>query len=203
MASKQAVIIGAGPAGLTAAFELLEHTDIIPLALEMGEQIGGIARTLNYKGNGMDIGPHRFFSKSDRVMSWWLQKMPLEKVAADGVSISYHNQSRPVVAAADAPDPASSERLMLVRRRRTRIYFLRKFFDYPVRLNVNTVLNLGLLRMVKISLSYARVLLSPKRPPRNLEEFFISRFGRELYLTFFKSYTEKVWGESCTQISAE
>ena len=203
MASKQVVIIGAGPAGLTAALELLDRTDITPIVLEMSDLCGGISRTINYKGNWIDIGGHRFFSKSDRVMNWWLRRMPVEKVASEGVTISYQKQSRLVAGSAEAPHRDQTDRVMLVCHRKSRIYFLRKFFDYPIRLNLDTLWKLGLLRMVKICLSYARVLLSPKRPPRNLEEFFISRFGRELYLTFFKSYTEKVWGESCTQISAD
>ena len=77
-AEKTAIIIGAGPAGLTAAYELLERTDIKPIVLEKSEYMGGIARTINYKGNRMDIGGHRFFSKSDRVMNWWLEMMPLQ-----------------------------------------------------------------------------------------------------------------------------
>lgn len=189
MSAKQAVIIGAGPAGLTAAFELLDRTDITPLVIEMSDSVGGISRTVNYKGNRIDLGGHRFFSKSDRVMDWWLQKLPMQKVEAG--------------ADAAAPDPNTTDRVMLLRRRKSRIYFLRKFFDYPLRLNTDTVAKLGLIRMAKIAFSYGRAALFATRNPRNLEEFFISRFGRELYLTFFKSYTEKVWGESCSQISAE
>ncbi len=203
MASKNALIIGAGPAGLTAALELLDRTEIIPIVLEASELVGGLSRTINYKGNWIDIGGHRFFSKSDRVMEWWLRRMPPEKRAAKAVTITYRRQSRQVSGPADAPDPATSDRVMLLCRRKSRIYFLRKFFDYPIRLNLATVRKLGWLRMVKIALSYARVVLARKRAPRNLEEFFISRFGRELYLTFFKSYTEKVWGEPCTEISAD
>jgi len=76
---KTAVIIGAGPAGLTAAYELLRRTDIVPLVLERSTHMGGISRTVNYKGNRIDIGGHRFFSKSDRVMEWWFQHLPMQK----------------------------------------------------------------------------------------------------------------------------
>src|ERR1700709_1450373 len=93
---KKAIIVGAGPAGLTAAYELLTRTDIIPIILEKSGEIGGISRTTNYKGNRMDMGPHRFFSKSDRVMQWWLKMMPLEEGAAADVTISYQNKTRSI-----------------------------------------------------------------------------------------------------------
>jgi protoporphyrinogen oxidase len=202
MSAKKAVIIGAGPAGLTAAYELLDRTDITPLVIEMSESVGGISRTVNYKGNRIDIGGHRFFSKSDRVMEWWLQRMPLQRLASD-TTIAYQRKYRHLEAQAAAPDPDLTDRVMLVRQRKSRIYFLRKFFDYPLRLNIDTVAKLGPIRMMKIALSYGWAALFATKHPMNLEEFFISRFGRELYLTFFKSYTEKVWGESCMQISAE
>lgn len=75
---KKVIIIGAGPAGLTAAYELVERTDTLPIILEKSAYIGGIPRTMDYKGNRMDMGPHRFFSKSDRVMNWWLKMFPLQ-----------------------------------------------------------------------------------------------------------------------------
>lgn len=177
MGQKTAVIIGAGPAGLTAAYELLARTDIKPIVLEKSGYMGGIARTINYKGNRIDIGGHRFFSKSDRVMDWWLAMLPLHDAEHDGA--------------------------MLLRKRTSRIYFLRRFFDYPIRLTLDTLGKLGLARTVRIGFSYMGSLLFPIRNERSLEEFFINRFGRELYLTFFKDYTEKVWGVPCGQISAE
>ena len=182
MPQKTAVIIGAGPAGLTAAFELLERTDIRPVVLEKSQYMGGIARTVNYKGNRIDIGGHRFFSKSDRVMQWWSNILPMEspEVPADSV-----------------------ERVMLVRSRKSRIYFLRRFFDYPVRLTLDTLAKLGVVRTIRIGLSYLSSILFPLKPERNLEQFFINRFGSELYRTFFKDYTEKVWGVPCHRISAE
>ena len=203
MSRETAVIIGAGPAGLTAAYELLARTAIAPLVLEMSEYVGGISRTVNYKSNRIDIGGHRFFSKSDRVMEWWLERMPMQRLASSTATIACGRESRPIDDQVDGPDPDTADRVMLVRRRKSRIYFLRKFFDYPLRLNAETVANLGLVRMTRIGLSYAYALLFGKRSPKNLEEFFVSRFGRELYVTFFKAYTEKVWGESCSNISAE
>jgi protoporphyrinogen oxidase len=202
-AAKTAIIIGAGPAGLTAAFELLQRTGIVPTVLEVEDYVGGISRTANYKGNRIDIGGHRFFSKSDRVMEWWLNRMPMERVQPGQSTISYQRMSRGVTAAADGPDPEKCDKVMLLRPRKSRIYFLRRFFDYPITLSLDTIKKLGLPRMVKIGFSYLRAVLFPFRPEKNLEEFFINRFGRELYRTFFKSYTEKVWGERCSSISAE
>ncbi len=181
MPTKTAIIIGAGPAGLTAAYELATRTEICPIVLERSTFMGGISRTINYKGNRMDLGGHRFFSKSDRVMEWWLSHLPLEKQG----------------------QAAREDKLMLVRSRKSRIYFLRKFFDYPIQLSLATLANLGLWRTMRIGFSYLWSAAFPPKKVDNLEEFFISRFGRELYLTFFKSYTEKVWGVPCQNISAE
>ena len=167
---KTAIIIGAGPAGLTAAYELLNRTNIKPVIYEMTEDIGGISKTINYKGNRIDIGGHRFFSKSNRVMQWWQNILPSQ---------------------------------MLTRTRLSRIFFLRKLFDYPVSLNLNTFLNLGFMRITKIGLSYIKIRFSPIKNEVSLEDFFINRFGKELYLTFFKDYTEKVWGIPCNRIRPE
>jgi protoporphyrinogen oxidase len=197
---KHAIIIGAGPAGLTAAYELLTRSEIIPIVLEKSTYMGGISRTVEYKGNRIDIGGHRFFSKSDRVMNWWLEHMPLENTPHAGQHIHYHNQQRPLPPGS-AQD--SAQETMLVRQRRSRIYFLRKFFEYPIQLSAQTLSNLGLLRMLRIGFSYVWSVLFPPRRIENLEQFFVSRFGRELYRTFFESYTEKVWGVPCDQISAE
>jgi protoporphyrinogen oxidase len=209
--TKKALIIGAGPAGLTAAFELVKRTDIRPIVLEKSDFMGGISRTVRYKGNRMDIGGHRFFSKSDRVMNWWMQVMPLESSAQNSQRITYQRQTREVAArssglasgSGDAPDPRREDRVMLIRNRKSRIYFLRQFFDYPIQLSAETLKKLGLLRTVKIGVSYSKSLVSRQKPEKTLEQFFINRFGKELYLTFFKSYTEKVWGVPCDQISAE
>ena len=181
MVKKTAIIIGAGPGGLTVAYELLTRTDIHPVVLERSEYIGGIARTIEYKGNRLDLGGHRFFSKSERVMNWWYSHMPVGTVEeAKYVDLRF-----------------------LVRQRRSRIYFLKRFFDYPVQPTWETLQNLGIWRITKMAASYLRSTLFPIQPVDNLEQFFINRFGRELYRTFFKSYTEKVWGVPCTQIRAE
>ena len=251
--SKRAIIIGAGPAGLTAGLELLRRTGIKPVILEASQEIGGISRTIRYKGNRMDIGGHRFFSKSDRVMQWWMDLMPPDLTSGEAgpVEIAYQGKKRVMVPArleeepplrgmgpksaralveidtetdeteADGtpiasghghtetvvevspenmPDP---DLVMLIRPRKSRIYYLRKFFDYPIKLTGTTLANLGLLRTVRVGVSYMLSRVKQITPERSLEDFLINRFGRELYLTFFKSYTEKVWGTPCEQISAE
>jgi protoporphyrinogen oxidase len=203
MAKKVATIIGAGPAGLTAAYELLLRTDIKPIVLEKTRHIGGISTTINYKGNRMDIGGHRFFSKSDRVMEWWLNILPLQRVNAPDQVIAYQQKFRVVNAYHDGPDPDIDDRVMLIRARKSRIYFQKQFFDYPLRLNGETIFKLGIVKTLRIGLSYFKSWLSPVRPEKSLEDFFINRFGRELYTTFFQAYTEKVWGISCREISAD
>jgi protoporphyrinogen oxidase len=200
---KKAVIIGAGPAGLTAALELLRQSDTKVLVLEKSHLMGGISCTVEHAGNRIDIGGHRFFSKSDRVMRWWLDILPLEHTGGKKTRITYHNRSRDLSTDSEGPNPETENQVMLLRQRRSRIYYLRQFFDYPISLSPDTLKKLGLWRTLRIGLSYFRTMLFPIRTPKNLEEFFISRFGRELYLTFFKSYTEKVWGTACRDISAE
>jgi protoporphyrinogen oxidase len=201
-APKPAVIIGAGPAGLTAAYELLTRTNLVPIVLEKSDYVGGLARTVNYKGNRLDIGGHRFFSKSERVMRWWLSILPLKAVECDSPRITYQGKTTSVPAGIPSANPSSEDNVMLLRPRKSRIYFGKQLFDYPITLSPSTLKKLGLWRTIKIGLSYLRALLFPICPESNLEQFFINRFGRELYLTFFKSYTEKVWGIACDQISA-
>ncbi len=198
-----AIIIGAGPAGLTAAFELQRLTGIKPILVEGGDQVGGLSRTVFYKGNRMDIGGHRFFSKSDRVMQWWLDLMPIENGANSEGNLRYQGQERLVPDAGLPADPVIDDLVMLVRQRKSRIYFMRRFFDYPIRLTADTLRKMGPLRTMKVGVSYLRSAVFPRRKENSLEDFFINRFGRELYETFFRSYTEKVWGVPCSQISAE
>lgn len=198
-----ALIIGAGPAGLTAAYELLERTRIQPIVLEMSNEIGGISRTVNYKGNRIDIGGHRFFSKSNRVMEWWLKRMPVEMRHDTKLAITYRRQSRDIDADQDGPNPQVCDNVMLVRKRKSRIFFLRKLFEYPLQISLDTFSKLGALRVVRMGSSYLYAGVFSSRNPLNLEQFFISRFGNEMYQTFFKSYTEKVWGRKCSEISAE
>ena len=172
---KRVVIIGAGPAGLTAALELIRSGKAVPVILEASGNIGGISRTVNYKGYRMDIGGHRFFSKSDWVMKWWKEILPIQN------------------------EESVREKVMLVRNRLSRIYFLRKYFDYPIKLNGNTLANLGPVRLMRIGVSYVWAMLFPRKNEASLEDFLVNRFGGELYRTFFKDYTEKVWGFPATK----
>jgi protoporphyrinogen oxidase len=194
-----AVIAGAGPAGLTAALELLRRTDIEPIVFEADNQVGGISKTVNYRGNRMDLGGHRFFSKSDWVMRWWQEILP---VAQSGTTrISYQGGSRELTP--EAFDASSLDAVMIVRQRLSRIFYRRRFFDYPLTLNATTLRNLGLIEALQIGSSYGRSQLVPRSPETSLEDFLVNRFGKRLYERFFKSYTEKVWGVPCREISAE
>ena len=175
--NKTAVIIGAGPAGLTAAYELLKKTEIKPLVFEATDAIGGISQTVNYKGNRMDIGGHRFFSKSEEVMNWWQNIMPMA-------------------------DPDKTDRTMLTRNRVSRIFFLRKFFDYPISMKKETFLNMGFCNMMKAGFGYLWSCVH-KLPETSLENFYINRFGRPLYEMFFEGYTEKVWGVHPSKLGAD
>jgi protoporphyrinogen oxidase len=201
MSQKKAIIIGAGPAGLTAAYELLKRTNILPIVLEKSTYMGGISRTINYKGNRIDIGGHRFFSKSDRVMQWWHEILPIQNLE-NSISIKYQQKTR-TLDATTGPNPESVDNVMLVRSRKSRIYFNRTFFDYPLKINSDTLKKMGLIQTIRIGTSYAKSVLFPIKKEENLEQFFINRFGKTLYKTFFKSYTEKVWGIPCNKISAE
>jgi protoporphyrinogen oxidase len=201
---KIAVIAGAGPAGLTAALELLRRSDVTPIVIEADAQVGGISKTINYRGNRMDLGGHRFFSKSDWVMRWWQEILPVAEGQTQplhALRINYQGQSRDLTPEGLAPD--SADDVLLVRRRLSRIFYRRRFFDYPLTLNASTVKNLGLIETARIGLSYGHAQLKPRSQEITLEDFFINRFGARLYRTFFKDYTEKVWGVPCDQISAE
>jgi protoporphyrinogen oxidase len=201
--AKRVLIIGAGPAGLTAAHELVQAGGYDIVVLEATRELGGLAQSVNYKGNRIDIGGHRFFSKSDWVMDWWLRMLPLAAAqpATDEMRIAYHGRSRGLTQAPTASE--SDPRVMLVRSRLSRIYFDGKFFDYPLKADFATALKLGLPSCVAFAASYAWARLFPRRPELSLEDFFINRFGRRLYLRFFKDYTEKVWGTACERISAQ
>jgi protoporphyrinogen oxidase len=127
----------------------------------------------------------------------------MQAIDGEQAQITYQRQTTSIAAQSAAADPDSEDRVMLVRNRKSRIYFMRKFFAYPITLSGDTLSKLGLVKTIRIGLSYLRSLLFPIKNETNLEQFFINRFGRELYLTFFKSYTEKVWGIECKEISAE
>ena len=206
--TKIAIIIGAGPAGLTAAYELLKTTkDVMPVIYEENDHVGGIAKTVNYKGNRMDMGGHRFFSKSDKVMNWWQNILPIEQAKNDpdaSIDLHYQNKTTKINLQKNTPPAGNRDKdaVMLVRSRLSRIFFLNKFFDYPITLNIRTIRNLGFFRIIKIGFSYMKACIFQVKEV-SLEDFLINKFGKELYLTFFKDYTEKVWGVPCSEISAE
>ncbi len=135
-------------------------------------------------------------------MQWWLDLFPVLPDENGPLAITYHRQTRTVETRGNNAQP-DDDRVMLVRKRLSRIFYLRKFFPYPITLSVKTLLSLGLLRTFKIGFSYIYIRLFPIKKEKNLEDFFINRFGKELYQTFFKDYTEKVWGIACTEISPE
>src|SRR3984893_12905839 len=173
-----AVIAGAGPAGLTAALELWRRSDIAPMVFEADTQVGGLSKTINYRGNRMDLGGHRFFSKSDWVMRWWQEILPVAEAPTQppgALQVHYQGQSRDL--APQAVGPASSAAVMLVRRRLSRIYYRRRFFDYPLSLNARTVKNLGLWETLRIGLSYGHAHLNSRSPEITLEDFLVNRFG--------------------------
>ena len=204
--SKTAIIIGAGPAGLTAAYELLIRTDIKPVVIEKDTEVGGISKTVVHNGNRIDIGGHRFFSKSDRVIKWWQEIMPVQgSDSRDDIlkNIYRHGKQSQVKLSPGGPDPEKTDRVMLIRNRLSRIFFLRNFFDYPIKLNGKTISGLGFVRILKIGWTYVRVRIFPVKNINSLEDYLISRFGSELYRTFFRDYTKKVWGVPCTEIPAD
>jgi protoporphyrinogen oxidase len=135
-------------------------------------------------------------------MQWWLNVLPLDSGIEGRPEITYHNQSRTFATSGNTTGPGD-DKVMLLRPRKSRIYFMRRFFDYPLSLSLDTLSKLGMMKTFRIGVSYVWSMLFPVKPERSLEDFFINRFGRELYHTFFKSYTEKVWGVPCDQINAE
>src|ERR671925_1204713 len=162
-------IIGAGPAGLTAGYLLSkEEVDVVILEADP-VYVGGISRTVTYKGFHFDIGGHRFFSKSKAVEDLWTEILPND---------------------------------MLQRPRSSKIYYDGKFFTYPLK-PFEALIKLGVVRSTICVLSWLKARLFPVRNPRNFEEWVSNQFGKRPFNTFFKSYTEKVWGMSCKEISAD
>lgn len=197
---KKVIIIGAGPAGLTAGYELLRDQDnqYDVVILEEENQVGGISKTVRYNGNRMDIGGHRFFSKDENVMDFWKELMPIQ--GAPSYDDKKLNREKPLVK--DGPDPEKEDKVMLVRDRVSRIYYLKKFFDYPVSLKLETFTNMGLIRTIKAGFSYLKSIFVKKKET-SLENFYINRFGKVLYGMFFEKYTEKLWGRHPSVISAD
>ncbi|MGH9946538.1 MAG: NAD(P)/FAD-dependent oxidoreductase [Pyrinomonadaceae bacterium] len=166
---KKVVIIGAGPAGLTAAYQLCKE-GVESVVLEKDEVVGGISRTVNYKGYLFDIGGHRFFTKVKAVDDMWREVL--------------------------------GEKKFLRRSRLSRIYYNKKFFHYPLKAT-NALLGLGIWNCFMMVGSYAMAQLFPTKNERSFEDWICNRFGKRLYNTFFKTYTEKVWGIPCNEISAD
>jgi protoporphyrinogen oxidase len=187
---KTAIIIGAGPAGLCAAYNLLTETDVTPIILEESEYIGGISRTIEYNGNRMDIGGHRFFSKSDEVNEFWAKFMPTQGAPSKD-DIILGTQSKKL--AENGPDPEKEDKVMLVRNRVSRIFYLKKFFDYPISMKMQTFTNMVFARTMKAGFGYIHSAVF-KRKEDSLANFYINRFGKPLYEMFFEDYTEKLWG---------
>ncbi len=196
---KKALIIGAGPAGLTAGYELLDKSSEYEVViLEESERFGGISRTVNYKGNRMDMGGHRFFSKAPEVNEWWQKMMPAQgAMPYDDVVLG-----RTSTTFEGGPDPEKTDRVMLHRNRLSRIFFKRKFFDYPISLKFETIKNMGIVTTAQVGFSYLATLVH-KREENSLEDFYINRFGKKLYSMFFENYTENLWGRHPSEISPE
>ena len=195
---KKVVIIGAGPAGLSAAYELSKSNDFDITVLELEKFVGGISRTAYYNGNRMDVGGHRFFTKVERVSDLWHEIMPLQ--GSPSVDDKILNRNIPLVE--NGPDPEKEDVVMLKRHRVSRIYFLKKFFDYPISMKPRTFANMGFGRTMKAGFGYLGSCIH-KRKENSLEDFYINRFGKPLYQLFFESYTEKLWGVHPSKLSAD
>lgn len=196
---KKAYIIGAGPAGLTAAYELLKQSNEYEVVvLEESDAMGGISKTVNYKGNRMDMGGHRFFSKVPEVNEWWNNMLPLQGAPTyDDIVLD-----RKMTLASGGPDPEKVDRVMLRRHRVSRIYYNKKFFDYPISFKLETFTNLGLITDIQAGFSYLASVIH-KRKENSLEDFYINRFGRKLYSIFFEYYTENLWGRHPREIAPD
>lgn len=195
---KRVIVIGAGPAGLTAAYELSLHEGYEVTVLEESGCFGGISRTVEYHGNRMDMGGHRFFSKSREVNDWWEKMMPTQGSPAR----DYAALGRSCTMKTGGPDPEREDGVMLIRNRLSRIFFGGKFFDYPISLKLETLKNMGFGNTVEVVFSYLKSVFL-KRRENSLEDFYVNRFGEKLYSMFFETYTENLWGRHPGDISPE
>lgn len=195
---QKAIIIGAGPAGLTAAYELLTQSkEIEVIVFEETDSFGGISKTVNYKGNRMDMGGHRLFSKVPKVNEWWDKMLPMQgKLSYDDIVLN-----RKASVAEHGPDPETEDNVMLMRNRVSRIFFDGKFYDYPISLKPETLKNMGVIKTLQVGFSYLGAVIH-KKPEDNLENFYINRFGKKLYSMFFEYYTENLWGRHPREIDA-
>ena len=185
MKKKKVIIIGAGPAGLTMAYELLKNNGNQEYNIEILEE-------------SQDIGGHRFFSKDERVMKFWEELMPIQgKNSFDDEKLG-----REKSLVEGGPNPETEDDVMLIRQRISRIYYLKKFFDYPISMKFETFRNMGFIRTVKAGFSYLKSIII-KKEEDSLENFYINRFGKVLYSMFFEKYTEKLWGRHPSEISAD
>ncbi|GHT69672.1 hypothetical protein FACS1894110_19600 [Spirochaetia bacterium] len=195
---KKFIVIGAGPAGLTAAYKILTEIPGADVSVfEATDRIGGISTTLFYKGNRIDIGGHRFFSKSKLVNDFWQEMMSLQGSGAKDDILLGTDKTYAV----DGPDPEKTDEVMLIRNRISRIFYRRKFFDYPISLKAQTFINMGIFNTVLAGISFLYSSIK-KRKENSLEDFYINRFGKHLYGMFFEDYTEKVWGVHPSKLSA-
>lgn len=199
---KNVFIIGAGPAGLTTAYTLLKEdkeNEYNVTIIEESDKVGGISKTIEL-GDGylVDTGIHRFFSKSKIINDMWNELLPLQSKPAYDDIILEKERKFPQ----NGSDPEKDEKSMLIKDRVTRILYNKKFFDYPVSLSIDTLKKLGCIKLIKVGCTYLSSCIV-KKEETSLENFYINRFGLELYNTFFKNYTTKVWGISPSEISAD